>query len=413
MKPATREVIDAHGAAGRALRGRRGSELRPRAGQRRGGAVVLVHGVPSSSFLYRKVLPALADAGPARRRLRPPGPRPRRAPDDFDYSWSGLARWLGEAIDALGLDRCPPRRPRHRRADRLRVGGPEPRARALADGAQHDARPGDLPPAVVDGAVRDPRARRRLAARRRRARSSGGSSSSRASPTASPITAAEIDAYYDLLRRGDGGRAFLRIMRGFELTADKRRFLWAGLAKRPYPARIVWGELDPALGLDQLDIAQRVLGADDADPPSGEALPPGGPGAGGRSGDRRPGGAARLGAGPEASSAAPAPLDQGRARPARGSGISTRSKSRGAIAPGHRLSRLRKHGADVVARRDVDDGEHLDLGLAGDDRGLARRRVPGFGGSLRLLVGEAPVVDQQLGAVGGDRASSRRAPCRR
>ena len=43
----------------------------------------------------------------------------------------------------------------------------------------------------------------------------------------------------------------------------KRRFLWAGLTKRPYPARIVWGVLDPALGLDQLEIAQRVLAVDD------------------------------------------------------------------------------------------------------------------------------------------------------
>ena len=40
-------------------------------------------------------------------------------------------------------------------------------------------------------------------------------------------------------------------MRGFELTEEKERFLWDGLAERPYPARIVWGERDPALGLDQ------------------------------------------------------------------------------------------------------------------------------------------------------------------
>ncbi len=52
-------------------------------------------------------------------------------------------------------------------------------------------------------------------------------------------------------------------MRGFELTAEKDRFLAEGLGERPYPVRIVWGERDPALGLDHLAGAQRVLGVDD------------------------------------------------------------------------------------------------------------------------------------------------------
>jgi pimeloyl-ACP methyl ester carboxylesterase len=69
----------------------------------------------------------------------------------------------------------------------------------------------------------------------------------------------EAYAYYFLLKRVDGGRAFLRIMRGFELTEEKQRLLWEGLAERPYPARIVWGENDPALGLDQLRLVQEAL----------------------------------------------------------------------------------------------------------------------------------------------------------
>ena len=73
----------------------------------------------------------------------------------------------------------------------------------------------------------------------------------------------EIYAHYYLLKRIDRGRAFLRIMRGFELTAEKQRFLWEGLAKRAYPARVVWGERDPALGLDQLNLVQQALGVED------------------------------------------------------------------------------------------------------------------------------------------------------
>jgi pimeloyl-ACP methyl ester carboxylesterase len=49
-------------------------------------------------------------------------------------------------------------------------------------------------------------------------------------------------------------------MRGSEA---KRDLLWRGLGERSYPARIVWGERDPALGLEQLRIAQQVLGVDD------------------------------------------------------------------------------------------------------------------------------------------------------
>ena len=58
----------------------------------------------------------------------------------------------------------------------------------------------------------------------------------------------EVFAHYDLLKRGDRGRAFLRIMRGFELTAEKEAFFRAGLAARSWPAQVVWGADDPALG---------------------------------------------------------------------------------------------------------------------------------------------------------------------
>jgi pimeloyl-ACP methyl ester carboxylesterase len=73
----------------------------------------------------------------------------------------------------------------------------------------------------------------------------------------------EVNAYYHLLKLSDGGRAFLRIMRGFELTEAKQRFLYEGLAERPYPARIVWGERDPALGIERLRAAQAALRVDE------------------------------------------------------------------------------------------------------------------------------------------------------
>lgn len=72
----------------------------------------------------------------------------------------------------------------------------------------------------------------------------------------------EIDAYLTLLKRGDRGRAFLRIMRGFELTRAKQTFLFDGLAERDYPAQVVRGEHDSTLGEQHRLAVQRALGID-------------------------------------------------------------------------------------------------------------------------------------------------------
>jgi haloalkane dehalogenase len=71
-----------------------------------GAPVVCLHGVPASSFLYRKVLTELATRGLRGVAFDFPGLGLAERPSDFDYSWSGLARWTGQAIDALGIDRC-------------------------------------------------------------------------------------------------------------------------------------------------------------------------------------------------------------------------------------------------------------------------------------------------------------------
>jgi haloalkane dehalogenase len=64
------------------------------------------------------------------------------------------------------------------------------------------------------------------------------------------ISNAELDAYLDLLRRGDGGRALLKIMRGFERTPAKRQKYVSVLRSDRYPVQIIWGEADPALKIN-------------------------------------------------------------------------------------------------------------------------------------------------------------------
>ena len=260
VKAEVAELIDIHSAAGRRFAAGGVSSFVREQGE--GPNVVLLHGVPTSSFLYRKVIPPLADQGLRAIAFDFPGLGLAERPDGFDYSWSGLARWTGEAIDALGLDRC------HLVVHD--IGGPvgcewavrnPDRVLSLTvlnsplDPATFH-RPWTMHPFSIRGIgelwlrLTPPP----LFAALFRAQ---GVADRRA------VSTAEIYAHRELLVRGDRGRAFLRIMRGFELTEAKRELLWAGLAKRSYPARIIWGELDPALGLDQLEIAKQVVGVSD------------------------------------------------------------------------------------------------------------------------------------------------------
>src|SRR4029079_16368814 len=72
----------------------------------------------------------------------------------------------------------------------------------------------------------------------------------------SAVPAEELSAYYDLLVREDEGRAFLKIMRSFELTPQKEQLFRDGAADVRWPVPIVWGERDPALKVKQRHFAQ-------------------------------------------------------------------------------------------------------------------------------------------------------------
>jgi pimeloyl-ACP methyl ester carboxylesterase len=260
VKPEVANVIDVHSAAGRRFEaGGVRSFVREQGG---GPVVVLVHGVPTSSFLYRKLLVALADQGVHAVAFDFPGLGLADRPAGFDYSWSGLANWFGDAIDALGHDRV------HLVVHD--IGGPIACEWAIRNPDRvlsltvlnTDLRPAtfrrpwSMQPFVIP-AVRQlwlhATPKPVFAALFRRQ----GLGDRRA------MTTAEVYAYRELLMRVDRGAAFLRIMRGFELTQEKDRFLAEGLADRSYPARIIWGKDDPALGIDHMEGARRVLGVDD------------------------------------------------------------------------------------------------------------------------------------------------------
>jgi haloalkane dehalogenase len=226
-----------------------------------GPIVVLLHGVPASSFLYRKLLAELAARGLRGVAFDFPGLGLAERPRDFDYSWSGLAAWTAAAVDALGVERC------HLVVHD--IGGPigfewairNPdrilsltALNTLVDVAGF-RRPWPMLPFAYRGLGEAWLAGMRPPVSRWIFRHEGLGDRS-------AMSDAEVDAYVVLLRRGDRGRAFLRIMRGFELTDAKERFLREGLAARTYPAQVVWGRDDPALGAQRRLAVQHALGVD-------------------------------------------------------------------------------------------------------------------------------------------------------
>lgn len=263
MSEAVDQVIAEHQAAGRRFSAAGIGSFVREAGD--GAPVICLHGVPSSSFLYRKVNDELAARSLRGIAFDFPGLGLAERPADFDYSWSGLAAWTGAAIDELGIDRC--------HLVIHDVGGPIGAEWAVRNPERVLSltvlntplnlatfhRPWSMHPFSIPriGEIY-------LATMTRPAlvqlflRQGIGDRSA--------VSRAEIGAYYDLLKRGDRGKAFLKIMRGFELTQAKQDFLWQGLAERPYPAAVVWGQDDPALGMkfcriacDVLDVEQPTL----------------------------------------------------------------------------------------------------------------------------------------------------------
>src|SRR5262245_3609562 len=99
----SREVVEQHDAVGRRFEADGVESFVREEGD--GEAVVCIHGVPASCFLYRKVVAELARRGVRGIAFDLPGLGLAERPVGYDYSWTGLGRFTAAAVDALGLDR--------------------------------------------------------------------------------------------------------------------------------------------------------------------------------------------------------------------------------------------------------------------------------------------------------------------
>ena len=225
-----------------------------------GEPVVCVHGVPASAFLYRKLLPELAARGRRGIAFDLPGLGLADRPEGFDYSWTGLGAWTASAIETLQLDRF------HLVVHD--IGGPV----GFDAIARLPGRVASL--TVLNTMIRVADFRRPWLMEPFAHRGVGEVAIRALHPiaferlmryigVASPVPAAELRAYVPLLKRGDGGRAFLKIMRSFERTERFERRILDTLAARDYPAQVIWGERDPALKADvHGEHARQALGLD-------------------------------------------------------------------------------------------------------------------------------------------------------
>ncbi|MGH2956833.1 MAG: alpha/beta fold hydrolase [Solirubrobacterales bacterium] len=252
-------AIDRHRAAGREFEAGGVRSFVREEGE--GEPVVLMHGIPVSSFLYRKLLPPLAVRGLRGVAFDLPGLGLAERPREFDYSWTGLGRWTSAAIEALGIERC--------HLVLHDIGGPVGLEWALCNRDRIATLTVLDTLLAVDGfrrvwtmALAAPPLLGRLWIASTRPPLARWLFYLQGIADRSATPPHEVDAHLALLRRGDGGRAFQRIVRGFEPTAEKERLYLGGLREAGWPAQVIWASDDPALGADQRDAIADALGVE-------------------------------------------------------------------------------------------------------------------------------------------------------
>ena len=244
--PGPAEVLAAHRSAGRFFHA---AEVQSFVRERgTGPAVVCIHGMIGSSFLYRKVLDELAGHGLRGVAFDLPGLGLADRPASYDYSWTGLGKFCVAAVDELGLGRF------HLVVHD--IGGPV--GFELAAAVPGRIASLTLLNTTID--VTDFKSPWTMEPFRHRG--VGELWMRSLNPPAfrflmrlqgigdpAAVCDAELDAYLALIKGPDHGRAFLRIMRSTERTPAKQARYRAAVRDVPYPVQAIWAADDPAMTL--------------------------------------------------------------------------------------------------------------------------------------------------------------------
>ena len=240
------EVLAAHRQAGRQFQAAGVRSFVREQGN--GPAVLCIHGMIGSSFLYRKVLADLAARGMRGVAFDLPGFGLADRPPGYDYSWTGLGKFCVAAVDELGLDRF------HLVVHD--IGGPV--GFELAVAAPGRIASLTLLNTTID--VTDFKSPWSMEPFRHRGigelwmrflTAPAFRFLMRLQGIGDPATVsnAELDTYLALIKGPDHGRAFLQIMRSTERTPAKQARYRAAVRDVPYPVQAIWAADDPAMTL--------------------------------------------------------------------------------------------------------------------------------------------------------------------
>ncbi len=241
------QVIEAHEASGRYFDVAGVRTFALDYGQ--GEPVFCIHGVPTSSYLFRKLLRSLEGQGLRGISVDMPGLGLSDRPEDFDYTFRGFARFLHQATEALGLERY------HLVVHD--IGG----AIGLALAAEHPERIRSL--TILNMFYDTVNFQKPLPMRPFEVPVLGEAELLTIQhPTwyllfkamgvshIDELPKEEVYAYVDLLKRDDGGKAFLKIMRSFDHSQQLQDLLKKAVDHPPYPVQAIWGAEDPALDFE-------------------------------------------------------------------------------------------------------------------------------------------------------------------
>lgn len=211
-----------------------------------GPIVFCIHGVPTSSFLYRKVAFALVERGLRTIAIDLPGLGLSDRPEDFEYIFSNFGRFCNRFLDELKVDEV------HLLIHDIGA----PVGLSMADEDSKRIKSITVLNAMLDVA----HFIKPLPMRPFEKPVLGEGALAILTPTTFPlmmktagvvnedvISKVEMDAHIHLLKRADDGKAFLKIMRNFEKTQEFTESCYRAWQNESYPVQLVWGDKDPFL----------------------------------------------------------------------------------------------------------------------------------------------------------------------
>ena len=251
--------LRAHEAAGRYIEVNGDRIFVREEGNRAGTPVLLVHGVPTSSYFFRYLMTYIARHHALAPDLPGLGLSSKRL--DREYTWSALARTLAEVVQALDVG--PVHLVLHD------IGGPI----GLQFAIEHPDQVRSL--TVMNCPLQVSRFRPRFPMSLMRGRLRYPAFRFLTRPRVMHLTwrwigvtkkygldRDDLLVHRMLLLRDNGMESLFRIMQGFELTPEKERFFDAGLRALQVPVLVIWGQRDPMISEEHRRfLVERVPGA--------------------------------------------------------------------------------------------------------------------------------------------------------